>query len=106
MKKTKYLRLQIKRAFKIYPSILIITLLTLANIVLTTTVILHQNSNKGQTKIQLGIVGDTSESYLGIGINALQSFDSSRFSINFIEMDEETAKKSLINREISGSHFS
>lgn len=102
MKKTKYLKLQIKRAFKIYPSILIITLLTLASIVLTTTVILHQNSNKGQTKIQLGIVGDTSESYLGIGINALQSFDSSRFSIDFIEMDEETAKKSLINREISG----
>ncbi len=102
MKKTKYLKLQIKRAFKIYPSILIITLITLASIILTTTVILHQNSNKGQTKIQLGIVGDTSESYLGVGIKALQNFDSSRFSINFIELDEESAKKSLVKREISG----
>jgi len=102
MKKTKYLKLQIKRAFKLYPSILIITLITLASIILTTTVLLHQNSNKEQTKIQLGIVGDTSESYLGVGIKALQNLDSSRFSINFIELDEESAQKSLINREISG----
>lgn len=103
MEKKTYLCLQIKRAAKIYPTIIIITLITLLSIALTVAALLYANSKRGdKTKIQLGIVGDTEENHLGIGITALENFDSSRFSINFEELPEEEAEEKLKKRELSG----
>lgn len=103
MKKSTYLWLQIKRAAKIYPSVLTVTVITLLSIALAAGMILNNSANsEDKMKMKIGVVGDVSESYLGIGIYALKNMDSSRFAIDFIEMNEEDARAALENREITG----
>lgn len=103
MKKQMYARLQMKRAWKLYPSILAITALTVSVVLLVGVIalggFLHGEEKK---KFAVGIVGDVTDSYLGIGIATLQNIDSSRFTVSFEEMDEEGAKVALKNQWISG----
>ena len=56
----------------------------------------------GTTKINLGVVGNTDGSYLSFGLFALKNMDASRFTLNLVELDEEEAKKELLNGDISG----
>ncbi len=106
MEKRTYLRLQLKRAFKIYPSVLAITVITVFAIALTAALLIHQSINdEDSRKIKVGLVGDTKDTYLDLGITTLQNLDSSRLSIEFIEMDEVSAKKKLEEHEISGYVF-
>lgn len=100
-----YLRLQIKRIFKILPGI-IIAALCLAGTLLLLTYIQYQNSNitNGSEKINLGIVGNRNDSYLGVGISALQNLDSSRYTCSFIELTENEAKV-LLQKEIIDAYF-
>lgn len=103
MKKRTYLWLQIKRASKIYPSVIAVTLVTVISLVLCAGMILNNTLNgEEQARMKIGVVGDVSDSYLGIGIYALKNMDSSRFALDFIEMSEEDAKQALRNREITG----
>lgn len=103
MKKKKYLALQLKRALKIYPSILIVTLITISSIILISAIIINQNlHSESKEKIKVGLVGDLTGSYLDIGLNTLKNLDSSRFSFEFIEMSEDEAQEKLSGREISG----
>lgn len=53
-------------------------------------------------KVHIAIVGNPEESYIGIGISALKSLDSSRHSIDFENLSEEEAKKSLEEGRIAG----
>lgn len=103
MKKSTYLLLQLKRTMKIYPSVLIITLVTLCSIVLTAGIILHKESESAdRQKMKVGLVGDVSDSYLGLGVYALKNMDSSRFTIDFVELNEEEAREKLKKRELTG----
>lgn len=103
MKKSTYLSLQLKRTMKIYPSVLIITLITLCSIVMTAGVILYKESqSEDKQKMKVGLVGDVTDSYLGLGVYALKNMDSSRFTIDFLELDEEEARQKLKNRELTG----
>ncbi len=103
MKQKTYLRLQIKRAFKLYPAILLITLITVLSMVLTCSLLLQHNlSSDDKKKISIGLVGDTQDTFLEIGVYALQNFDNSRFSVNILKMEEEDAIRALKGREIHG----
>lgn len=103
MKKRTYLWLQIKRAAKIYPSVLTVTAVTLLSIVLAAVILLNNTLNgEDKTRMKIGVVGDVSESYLGIGIYALKNIDSSRFAIDFIEMTEAEAHAALQERRLTG----
>lgn len=103
MRKIMYLKSQVKRAVKLYPSVLLITLITIISIALTAGVLISDSLNSTEKKkLKIGIVGDTSESYLGVGITALKEIDSSRYALEFIETDEETAAQGVRNLEFSG----
>ncbi len=103
MKTKRYLNLQIKRGLKHLPSILAITLLLAVCISLACALIITQNNeNESQKKIKIGITGDLSQTYLGIGITAIETMDTSRFSIEFITMDEEQAQKDVRAGNLSG----
>ncbi len=103
MRKNVYAALQIKRAGRIYPSVLLITVLTLCAVLLIGGLTLGGFVNgTDKKKVNIGIVGDISDSYLGVGIYALTNMDSSRFSISFLEMEEEAALRALEAREITG----
>ena len=52
-------------------------------------------------KIKIGVVGDMTNSYLDFGLTALRNFDSSRFSMEILTLDEDEAKEMLRSGKIS-----
>ena len=53
-----------------------------------------------QEKYKIGIVGSIDDTYLGFGVAAVQTLDSSRFMVEFIPMEEEEAKKAFREGEL------
>ena len=104
--KKKYFTLQLKSVFKVYPMILLITLITILAIIMACFFVTGQKNEKEEKQeISIGVVGDLEDTYLKIGLYALQNFDSSRFYINFTNYTEEEAVKALKDRNISGYVF-
>lgn len=98
-----YFFLNFKRALKILPEILAITVATAFFILIIGLFMFKQNSESEDTKkINVAFVGDITDTYLDVGIYALQNMDTSRFSINFINTTEEEAEKALKSGELSG----
>ncbi len=91
-----YFSLQFKRALKTLPAVLCVSALLFLSLgMILTGVINKDNNSEEKTKFSIGIVGDTSESYLGLGVAAVETLDSSRFAIDFKEMTEREAKQAL-----------
>ncbi len=93
MKKSlAYSIVQIKRVIRVMPKSMGITLILGCFIVLMATVFVYsQEHSEEKTKVSIGLVGDLEESYLGFGIRAIKALDSSRFAIDFIELEEQEA---------------
>lgn len=99
----KYFIMQLKRAGKLFPSVLLSGALLLLSLGMLAFMIFSlDDSEERNRKIRIGLVGNPADSYLGIGIGVMQNMDASRFSIDFIEMDESEAKKQLASGEIAG----
>jgi len=91
-----YLFLQIKRAGKLLPAVCLFALALCAGIAFLLGALFADSENdKMNIRFRIGVVGDTEESYLGFGISALQTLDSSRHTIDFIELTDEEADKQL-----------
>lgn len=58
-------------------------------------------SEDSRKKVEVGICGDLSDSYLGIGVLAVQQLDSSRFAINFHTLEEEEAREMLLDGKLT-----
>lgn len=98
----KYFTLQLKRLARIFPlaiTIAIVLFLSLA-VILSGFVKMNENDRNNQT-FKIGIAGDTDDRFFQLGKSALETFDSSRFSIAFIEMSEQEAGSQLDRGEIS-----
>lgn len=98
-----FTRAQAKRAALYLPFVFLVTLvlcLCLAFALLTT--VSSDKSKADQQKISIGVVGDFKNSYLDLGVSAIKSFDSSRFSLDLIELDENEARSSLLKGRIAG----
>lgn len=103
MSKKVYFGLQLKRAFRHYPSILAITLLIVLCIGISAAALLQfGSSDEGKKVLNTGLVGNAEDTYLDVGISALRNIDSSRFYINLIPMTEEEAVKALEDKKITG----
>ena len=103
MKTKKYFALQLKKSARLYPSILAITVLLIVSIAVTAGVIISNNANSDdKQKFKIGITGDLSNTYLDAGIAAVQNMDESRFSIEFVTLDEDEAIEFVKNGKISG----
>ncbi len=98
----KYLVVQLKRIKKALPSSIVTTLLLFGCVVMIAGMILWTDaSSESKQKIQVGLVGETEGTYLGVGITALQNLDSTRFTIDFLELTEPMARRMLNNMEIN-----
>jgi hypothetical protein len=65
-------------------------------------VVKTDSESAGKQKVRIGVVGDFSNSYLGLGIRFLTNFDSSRFSVDFVEMNvDEEARQALTSGAIA-----
>ena len=98
-----YFGLQLKRAAKLIPQMLAVTLLLA---VLTGLAALMLARSKAQeaanTKLTIGVVGDEEESIIDESIALLASMDSSRFSIAFERMEAREADSLLRRGKITG----
>ncbi len=98
----KYFFLQLKRTFKVFPFVLTVTLIMFLSLALILGGMLYTYSNSEEnSKFNIGIAGDTDNDYLKWGMTALQTLDDTKFSIEFLMLDEESAKKKLSNGDIS-----
>ncbi|MBR3593138.1 MAG: ABC transporter permease [Clostridia bacterium] len=99
----RYLLAQSKRTVKLFPAILSFTLvLVLAVSILLFGLFGNHSSKEANMRVRIGIVGNLKNSYLDIGVAALKSMDTSRYYIEFIELDESEARKRLSTGDIKG----
>ncbi len=97
------LRAELLRALKFYPIIICFTLILALGIGgLFGGMLASRSESEEKTKFKIGLVGDTSDSYLGIGIFAVTNFDISKDYAEFVEMTEEEAVDELKNDRILG----
>lgn len=98
----KYVYLQLKRALRLLPFVLLITaLLFTALAVAFTQVIGLRNEGDAVKRLQIGFTGDIDQKYLSMGIAALQTFDDSRFALELEVLEEEDARRALEKRELA-----
>ena len=101
--KKQYFRLQLKRIFKIFPAVLLITVITFGCLGLAGGMMLQSTLNDdSQQKFTIGLVGNIEDTFMDIGLQALQNMDSSRFYVELKPYSEEDAIRALENREIIG----
>lgn len=84
------------------PFVLTSTLILLISLaVILTSMITYNNNSEENKRFKIAISGDTDNDYMKWGMSALQAFDETRFSVDFVEMSERKASKSLANGDIS-----
>ena len=99
----KYFKLRLKSNLKVFPVILIITVLVFSCLASAAVIALNTNSDdSGKQKIKIGVTGNLENTYLEAGLYALQNMDSSKYYFEFVQMEEKEAEEKLNNREISG----
>ncbi len=103
MKKVgRYLEIQLKRVLRFFPAVFLVTLVLVGAVVLVAKGVLTEKlSDDKQAMVEIGVCGDIQDSYLGIGIIALQQLDSSRFALDFHMMKEEEAREALVAGELT-----
>ena len=98
----KLFNLQIKRVLKIFPfvCVLTLTLFIALSFILYFTADKLVNSEEFK-KFNIALSGDTDNNYIDLGLTVMRSMDKTRFSIEFLEMEEKEAQKALSKGEIS-----
>lgn len=97
-----YFSLQCKRVMKVFPFILTVTVVLFVALAVLLSGLLSSYSNGEQnTVFRVGITGDTDNEMLQLAIVAFQSFDESRFSVEFVEMNLTDAEDALQKGAIS-----
>ena len=95
----RYFCLQLKRFFKLMPVVLILSaLLMLAAGIAFFGMFADGDKDEQDSLINIGIVGNPEDSYLGLAINALTSMDSSRFTLAIQTVDDEDKAADMIRR--------
>ncbi len=97
----KYFITQVKRILGILPAILLVAALLYGGLDLAYRgLIVQWNQSDEFQKVNIGIVGTDDDYYLELGMKAVQSMDSSKFTVSFIPMEEKQAKKALESGQI------
>lgn len=98
-----YLRLQLKRALRLLPRMLAVTLL-LAVLTALAALLLTNTTGREDEKlpVRVALVADWEDGYLSQGLELLKSMDSSRFSFSLEPMSEEEAARALRRGELDG----
>ena len=98
----KYFCVQWKRYLRRLPGAFFALLLLLAGIATAFTA-LNQQNNTGEEnqKFQLALCGSGDSSFLKMGLQALESFDSTRFAMTVVQMEEADAADALRRGEIA-----
>ena len=98
-----YLGLQLRRAARLLPRMLAVTLLLAVLTALAALLLsrLHAGDAAAAEPIRIGLVGEL-DGMTAEGLQMIESMDSSRFSIRFEPMDEAEASRALRGGRIDG----
>lgn len=96
-----YLSIQLRRAIKLLPVMMTVTLLVCSCVGIFAVLYLSTEMAGQSKKYRIAVVGDTTDSYLGFGISALSVLDDSRFMLDFPSMTEEEARRELAEGKIT-----
>lgn len=98
----KYGLLTAKRLLRMLPFVLCVAAILFGALATVFTTVKQMDAdNKLNVKFKLGMVGTADDLYLEMGLAALNSMDSSRFSFDMLAMSEEEAKEALQRRDIA-----
>lgn len=98
----KYLIIQLKRLLRIFPPILIVTAILFGCLAVVYDAIVSLEEEEGkQGKFQVGIVGTAGDTFLEMGLAAVESFDSTKYTVEFVEMTESEAETAMRRGSIS-----
>ncbi len=97
----KYLYLQLKRLLRILlPALLVAAILFGCLALAYQAVVSMTDETQEQARIKMGVVGTAGDTFLEMGMLALKTMDSSRFSIEFVTMEESEAETAMRRGEI------
>ena len=92
----RYLLAQGKRALRLLPRTLAVTLLlTLAASVAGAAISVRRASDASRQRVPVGVVADEANPYIIMGIHALETFDAARDEFEFLIMEEPEALAQL-----------
>lgn len=101
-REVRYFWIQIKRICRIMPGLQLGFLLLILCLGAGAWMLMKNSDHeKSQSRFEVGLVGDTTSTYLGFGIQMVQSIDTSRFMVNFQMLTEEEADRALRGRKLS-----
>lgn len=99
---SKYFQLQCKRLLRFLPGALLVALVLIGSLLLAFRLFTQQSAGEEENqKFPFAFCGETEHAFLQMGLSALSSFDSSRFAIDLLEMEETEAARALARGEIS-----
>lgn len=96
----KYLYLQSKRTVRYLGSAVCAVLVLMGVLLAAFGLIMGQDSS--DNKIRVAITGDTENVVLKMGLMALESFDSTQYTVEILLMDQQEAEKALTERKLAG----
>lgn len=98
----KYFCVQLKRLLRLFLPVLLVTAILFGCLMVVYDTISSMNEeSKVTTKFQIGVVGTASDFYLQMGLKAMDSIDSTRFSIELVEMEEKAAEDAMRRGKIA-----
>ena len=101
MKSGNYLRAQGRRALRILPQMLILSLLLAVGMLLGQMLTQRSKEEPSKKKTQVGVVADRSIGFVSEIFDGLENFDASRFALDFIFMEEDEAEAMKIKHAIA-----
>ncbi len=103
MNEKKYFQALLIKTARVYPLIGAITVLLLTVIITFSALILQSyNNSSDKIRYRFGLVGNTADRYLDVGLATLKNLDSSRFSVEINEMEKAEAIRGVMDGTLLG----
>lgn len=98
----QYFILQCKRLSRSLAGGFLVMILLLGGLAAVLTGVMDTQASKAENqKVQIGVVGSLDDPFLQMGVQAITTYDSSRFAMTLVPMEEAQAKKDLATGKIS-----
>ena len=99
---SKYFLVQLKRLLRLILPVLLVAGILFGCLMVVLDVVEDLSNPEGATtKFKLGLVGTVDDLYLQLGLKAMQSLDSTRYSMEMVEMSAADAEAALRSGEIA-----
>ena len=97
----RYFISQFKRGLRLIPGLIIVSVLLFACLGVVFSAVMNSAETENQTRYKIGMAGTVGDTYLELGLAALQMMDATRYSLEIVAMEEKEAAAALAKGEIS-----